>query len=291
MNDPIDLMTECTICETLASADAPTPRALGLSRPYGALVGDFLIRQGMLTPGSRIIELGGGYGSLMKGLLDAHGSMVHSVIMADLSRHLVGVQRRHLAEYGRKIFHVVADIHELPFTRFPADLVLVNEVMGDLDTVTDLDASELAGEIDDLVRGYGLDVPRQGTFHLNIGAIRLVEDLCRLGPACFLTEHACDPVVPEHMPYLANGMDLDSCPRRIDLQGHAEYTIRFSHLVKVARALGREVRTGPLVELLGLAPGPSWRFIFTARACATHGQSCVYEFLDHVREYRWITIS
>jgi hypothetical protein len=32
------------------------------------------------------------------------------------------------------------------------------------------------------------------------------------------------------------------------------------------------------------------RFIFNARASATDEQALILEFLDHVREYRWLTI-
>jgi hypothetical protein len=32
------------------------------------------------------------------------------------------------------------------------------------------------------------------------------------------------------------------------------------------------------------------RFIFNARACSTDEQALVFEFLDHVREYRWMII-
>jgi len=32
------------------------------------------------------------------------------------------------------------------------------------------------------------------------------------------------------------------------------------------------------------------RFIFNARACSTDEQALVLEFLDHVREYRWMII-
>jgi hypothetical protein len=33
------------------------------------------------------------------------------------------------------------------------------------------------------------------------------------------------------------------------------------------------------------------RFIFTSRACSTEKQEIIFEFLDHVREYRWLAIT
>ncbi|HOJ14481.1 MAG TPA: class I SAM-dependent methyltransferase [Deltaproteobacteria bacterium] len=288
---PVDLMTECTVCETLAHPGTPTARALGITRPYGALVGDFLRSKGLLAPGCRVLELGCGYGSLMEGLLRHHGDVVGRAFMADLSPRLVTRQRERLFGVSPRARHVMADIHELPFRGGAFDLVIVNEVAGDLDTIVGVDASAMPGDLSSIVEKYGLETPTSGPFAFNLGAVRLVEELCVLSGAVFLSEHSSDPVVPASMPYLATGLAVDSFPRRIPLSGHDEYTVRFSHLEKVARSHGRTVHTGPLIEVLGLEPRPSWRFIFTAKACSTEEQALIGEFLDHVREYRWLLIS
>jgi SAM-dependent methyltransferase len=283
-------MTECTVCETLARASTPTMKALGLKRPYGALVGDFLAGMGMLGPGSRILELGCGYGSLMAGLIEAHGSLVGRAVMMDLSLHLAGKQRERLEGCRAGVSHVMADIHELPVAKGAFDLAIVNEVIGDLDTATGLDPAGLPPQISSLVDTYRLEVPKKGPFNLNLGAIRLVETLCRLGIPAFITEHASDPAASPSMPYLLEGLCTDAFPRRIGLAGHDEYTIRFSHLEKVARAHRRAVSTGPLSDVLALEPRPSWRFIYTAGACSTDTQALLLEFLCHVRGYRWLVM-
>ena len=122
------------------------------------------------------------------------------------------------------------------------------------------------------------------------GAIRLVEALCRKGVPAFLSEHASDPIVPPEMPFLAKGIETDGWPREIRLTAHSEYTIRFSHLEQVARALGRKVETGSLLEWVGYDNAQKARFIFSARACSTDEQALTFEFLDHVREYRWLIV-
>jgi hypothetical protein len=33
------------------------------------------------------------------------------------------------------------------------------------------------------------------------------------------------------------------------------------------------------------------RMIFTSRACSTERQEIIFELLDHIREYRWLTIT
>lgn len=288
---PVDLMKELTICETLASPASPHAQSLGIKKGYGALLGDFLASRGLLGPFSTVLELGGGYGTLMHGLLASHGHLIQKAIMMDLSPMLLRRQRTRLQEFRDRVSFIQADIHELKGAGGRLDLIIINEVIGDLDVTCNLDPSDLPEEVAWLVKTYGLETPDAGPFNFNTGALRLVETLCRLGVPAFLSEHSSDPIIPVAMPYLGEGLCRDAFPREIRLHGHSEYTIRFSHLVKVAQALGRTVHTGSSFELLGLQGDPSWRFIFMNRACATDRQELVYEFLDHVREYRWITIS
>jgi hypothetical protein len=93
------------------------------------------------------------------------------------------------------------------------------------------------------------------------------------------------------MPFLSHGLALDSFPREIRLSGHMEYTIRFSHLVQIATSYGRKTSTGSLIDLVGMKNSPALRFIFLSNACSTDDQAVTHEFLDHVREYRWLTIT
>jgi SAM-dependent methyltransferase len=290
-NSPVDLMKELTICESLGVGPTPYARALGMERSYGGVLGGFLIEQGLLPEAACVLEAGGGYGTLMLGLLEAHGPRIRKACMVDLSRGLLKRQRERLADFRDRVSFVQADIHDIMGSIRGCDLFIMNEVMGDLDVTTGLCAQDLPEDARRIIEGYGLSVPENGEFTLNTGAIRLVESLCRWGVPAFLSEHSCDPVIPQDMPYLARGLDRDSFPREIRLHGHSEYTVRFSHLTAVARALGRKTRTGSLLELLGLPEKPSWRFIFTAQAAATDDQALILEFLDHVREYRWLTIS
>jgi hypothetical protein len=170
------------------------------------------------------------------------------------------------------------------------DLFLINEMIGDLPVWTELDPKRLPPEAAALIDRYRLGIPQDGLFHFNIGAIRLVEAICRKGLPAFLSEHCCDPVIPPEMPFLAKGLATSGWPREIRLTAHSEYTIRFSHLEQVARAWGRKVETGSLLELIGYANVEKARFIFNARACSTDEQALLFEFLDHVREYRWLVI-
>jgi hypothetical protein len=290
-DSPIDLLKELTICESLATSTSPYVKAFKLGKAYGELLGDFLVKQDMLAPSAVILEAGGGYGSLMHGLLSYHGELIQKAFMMDLSAMLLKKQRERLKGFHDKDSFIKADIHELRGAKGRLDLIILNEVIGDLDTSTNLDPEVLPEDISELIASYGLDIPRVGPFNLNIGAIRLIETICRLGVPAFISEHSCDPIIPNGMAYLADDLALDSFPREIRLYAHSEYTIRFSHLIKVAASFGKTLATGSLMDLLGIKDSPSYRFIFTRRACATEEQEIIYEFLDHVREYRWLTIA
>jgi hypothetical protein len=285
----IDLMTEFTISESLCSAVSPCSKALELSS-YGAMVGRRLVEMNLLRPGCRICEIGGGYGSLMRGLLETYSSLIGQVLMIDLSGHLLKRQRECLKPWDSKVTFVHADISDLISSLRGVDLMILNEVIGDLDTWTDLSAGGLPGEAARIVRDYGLVIPERDKFHFNFGALRLLEEICRKGIPAFISEHSSDPIIPSGMDYLARGLTPDGFPREIRLKDHSEYTIRFSHLIRVAETLGRKTRTGALLEFLGIKETPGLRFIFTARASAKDEQAIILEFLDHIREYRWLTI-
>jgi hypothetical protein len=289
-DEPVDLMKEFTICESFSSEASPYAVALERPRSYGAMVGDFLAGQNLLQRGATVCELGGGYGSLMSGLLAEYSHLVDRVCMLDLSGRLLRRQRAALEPWQNRVTFIQADIHDIIAALKGVDLLIVNEVMGDLDTLTGLDPANPTGEAKRVISEYGLKVPEKGPFCLNIGAIRLVEGICLRGIPAFLSEHSCDPIVPEDLRFLEEGLALDSFPREIKLHHHSEYTIRFSHLVKVAKALGRTVRTGALLDLVPLKRTADLRMIFTMRACSTERYELLYELLDHIREYRWMVI-
>ena len=283
-------MTEFTVCESLGNPSSPYLRALGVAKTYGAILGDRLRERDLLREGSRICEIGGGYGSLMRGMLEAHEDLVERVVMVDLSRTLLSRQQRALCSWKDRILYVLADGLEVLPAISGVDFFIVNEMIGDLPVWTDLSPGHLPREASDLIDRYRLVIPERGPFHFNIGAIRLVEAICRKGIPAFLSEHSSDPIIPRDMPFLEKGLNPAGWPREIRLTAHSEYTIRFSHLEQVARAHGCKVETGCLLEFIGFANVDKARFIFNARACATDKQALVFEFLDHVREYRWLTI-
>ena len=280
-----DLMTELTICESFASIDSPYMIALDKPRPYGSLIGDFLLNKGLLKSGSRILEAGGGYGTLMKGLLGAHADLIESVVMADLSMHLLKKQRDALSKWDMVNF-IQTDVLNFIDAITNIDLIIINEVIGDLEVATEIDAFNLPHNVHEFVNKYNLDVPGEGRFNFNLGAARLAEAIAKKNIPAFISEHSSDPIIPADMCYLEDGLSPDSYPREIRLHNHSEYTIRFSHLMRIAEAYGRNVTTGSLAELVGLKNTPEMKFIFANKICGNDRQEIIYELLDHIREYQ-----
>ncbi len=285
-----DLMTELTICESFASAGSPYMASLNNPKPYGAIVGDFLSSKGLLKRGARILEAGGGYGTLMNGLLGANSNLIQSVFMTDLSMHMLRKQKEKLREWGSLIGFIQADILSLIESITDIDLIIINEVIGDLDVATNLESGNLPDDVSEILEKYELEIPDSGSFNFNIGAIKLIEAVSKKNIPAFVTEHSSDPIVPDNMRFLEEGLAMNSFPREIRLHKHSEYTIRFSHLVKIAEALGRRARTGSLIDLVGVKNTPDMKFIFSNRITGTERQAVIYELLDHIREYRWMVI-
>lgn len=254
------------------------------------MIGDFLVRSGLLKEGAHICEIGGGYGSLMRGLLSEYAYLVDRVFMLDLSRRLLKRQLGRLAPWSSMITFIQADAHEIIDALSGIDLFIVNEVIGDLDTMTGIDPADIPEEAAHVIRTYDLETPPDEPFCLNIGAIRLVEAVCRKGVPVFLAEHSSDPIIPDDMPYLGKGLGLDSYPREIRLYEHREFTIRFSHLMRIAETCGKTAESGALLDILPVRKTNEMRMIFTSRACSTERQELMFELLDHIREYRWLTI-
>jgi len=287
---PIDLMTEYTICESLSSINSPYMVALKNPRSYGSIIGERLREEGILKGGCRVCEVGGGYGSLMKGLLEEYSHSVKKVFMTDLSMFLLKKQRETLNRWGSKVTFINGDIVEILHLFDGMDVIIFNEMMGDLDTWRIDDGKKLPSEIAAFIRRYELEIPTEGSFNFNYGALKIIEALCKGGTKAFITEHSSDPIIPGTMEYLGRGLASGGFPREIRLKGHSEFTILFSHLIKVARALGRKITTGSLIDLVGVADTNKMRFIFLSRASATDEQEIIYELLDNIREYRWLII-
>lgn len=297
---PPSLFWELTVCQSLAAVDSPYQRALRRPQPYGRLLAEFLVREVGLQPGWPVVEVGGGYGTLMSALLDV--VPLTDLTLVDVSPFFCTQQQAALAGHAEFRFVVADAVAFFQQEQRPIALVIANENLGDFPTVTGIHRDTLCrarngggaagplGEVAATVNRYGLelaDAPE--VFHFNLGAIRFLESLAPVARRVFLSEHSADPVLPEEYRFLPLPAG-DGYPREIPLKGHSEYTIRFAHLARVAECLGYRVKRGTLAELVGLRSDPGLQAMARVRSTASETTELVHEFCEHVAEYQWLLL-
>lgn len=299
MEEEPSLAWEMTICQCLASRASPYLTALRQPKPYGELVADFLADRGVLHWGTSLVEVGGGRGSLMAGLLDV--MPVAEVTMVDVSPFFLAHQRQAVGRFSNVTF-VQSDAAAFFRTLDrDVDLVVSNENLGDLRTCTRLPKAEVlrllktgawegrsdvVSQVAATAACYGLDLSdAPESFAFNVGAVEYLEALAPRARAVFFTEHGADTVVPPPYDEFVSS-EATGYPRRISLKGHDEYTIHFGHLEAVARRLGYRVERLHLMEVLDLRCDDGVRLMVEAPTPDSDVAEVVHEFYHHVAEYQ-----
>lgn len=271
----------------------PHPALRG--RTYGqALVEALAERELLPTTGAiRVLEIGGGLGFVAEAVtreLQARGLDVDYQIL-ELSPTLAAAQRERCT--GLPVTVTLGNAMTAEFPGGPADLIVANEMIGDLPAVKlthtqlGLDKEELAGEtlqahiaqlgrVGELINRYTLplgDAP--DPCYLNVGAMELLERVFGAlaeGGSAVLTEFG-------HMgryPVLSTQLD------------HPELSIHFGHLTLVAKAIGFEADFAFVMDLLGLEREleglATTRSYFRALAGLMAGHGVTLEKIGYTRE-------
>ena len=248
---------ELTLCNALEPQDSPCRTLLEHPASYGALLHGFL--SPFLPPqrAHSIIEIGGGYGFLMRDFLGRQD--FERIVMVDVAPFLIEQQKKTIPCRG--IEYRCEDFLETPGQCLDGlDIAIMNENLGDFPTLTGLDSNRLDQSPEDLsplereaarYRAiYGLRSPGKTDYTMNIGALCALEKLCLAEiPLIYVAEHSCEAQLPDA---LRGFMTLRASgnPERIALYGHSEFTIRFSDLEAMSRSLGYAVRRGPIADFL-----------------------------------------
>lgn len=163
-----------TVCNTLWPVNSPCRKVLATPGSYGHLLFRYLSSFIPIPSIHHVIEVGGGYGYLMKDLLEEVSC--ERVMMIDISHHLLQRQMAILTGNGCEFY--CEDFLETPEGRLAAmDLAILNENLGDFPTLTDLDDTLLSSPPDALegplkearrpMEAYHLGVPSCLPFCLN----------------------------------------------------------------------------------------------------------------------------
>jgi len=219
---------------------------------YADRLVDALAEQGHIGEHTqRIFEVGGGLGHLAAGVLarlrDRHPTVFAAVsyTILDLSPALQAAQRARLEAAGLsdRVRWRHCNVEDEPPPAGEVDLLLCNEVVGDLTTVKltrDVVAEGIPEPAGTLVGRLELgfdDAPEE--FFLNVGALRFVEWVgAALAPggSAWISEYG------ELFKYPVPSLQLD----------HIEFSIHFGLLQQAAGKVGLEPQVVTVMDLIGL---------------------------------------
>jgi hypothetical protein len=288
---------ELTVCNALYQEGTPIRKLLARDESFGSLLYDFLSKLIPMESISRVLEVGGGYGCLMKDFLEKNRSL--RTCMLDISPVLLEEQKKILKGFS-------VDFREEDFLETQTndisgfDLAIMNENLGDFPTLINLSTDIIDKQIDDndpvlkwineLFAKYSLERPKSETFNINIGAIEALEKLCSAKiPYIYMGEHSCEASVSKEMSSLFQIKSTGN-PQRISLAGHDEYTIQFSYLEKVASFHGYKSIRGPFADFIPITLTDEARYALMYGGHYSDEAEMMSQFVEDLYTYEYLVL-
>jgi len=291
INEIESLGWELTVCNMLQDEESAARSILKKDQTFGKHLIDFLKKNIKIKKVKNVLEVGGGYGYIMKDIIDEYPSI--SATMLDISPFLIEKQKETLK--GNKIKFLIQNIFKTkPDIIEKNDLVIFNENIGDFPTAINFIMSDIedsnapsAKEVLRFVDHYDLEVPEDSPINLNLGALQALELCCNQDVATiFMSEHSCEAVVPEEYKGMIN-IPTSSYAERIPLKGHDEYTIKFSHLETVGRKKGYSMIRGSFADLIPIEFTEKIRFILNSDSQKDEHE-IIRHFIEDLFKYEFI---
>lgn len=282
---------ELTVCNAMEPSRSPIRSILQRNDTFGHILYDYLLTIADISSVKRTIEIGGGYGFLMRDFIDRNPGI--EAVMLDISPFLLGKQREslsmHNAEFIQSDFFSYDEKHlQL------CDLAILNENMGDFPTVCGLDPEYLQNEPDDMIKrkvkdffdAYSLQLPVGNEFNFNLGACEAIERLCRSNIRyIYAGEHSCEAELhgyPNSIRVIEQGN-----PEVINLRGHREYTVKFSHLQKIAQSRGYRALRGRFIDFIKLIQSDKLNFIMNSHVQGDEHEM-IRQFVEDLYKYEYL---
>ena len=294
VNNLTSLGWELTVCNALYPKSSPCRNVLQLHDSFGVQLYHFLEKLIPLPEVNSVLEVGGGLGYLMQDFLNLNPAL--SATMLDISPYLLAKQKYNLSEFHvhfcqKDILKIAAD----DLARF--DLVILNENLGDLptlvtnrdkNTTTDKQSKQLQERVEYFQNKYALSFPEEE--NINIGAMEVVDKLCQ-GQIkyIYLSEHSCEASTPEHLKAYLN-LSSSNNPEKITLKGHDEYTIKFSHMQKIADFCNYKIVRGQFADFLSLDLNDKVRTALRMGTPFSAEQEIIQQFVYDLYKYEYMVI-
>jgi len=288
---------ELTICNALHPEGTPLRKLLTRDESFGKLLYDFLCKFIPIESVTRVLEVGGGYGYLMKDFLEKNGSL--KACMLDISPVLLEKQRETLAAFPVDFLEEdFMETHARDLSGF--DLAIMNENLGDFPSLINLNTEMFETRIDErdpvlkwvkeLFTKYDFEQPQGETFNVNIGAIEALEKLCSAKiPSIYLGEHSCEASVPKEMRSIIQIKSTGN-PERITLAGHDEYTIKFSYLERVGVFHGYKSIRGPFADFISVTLTDEARYALTYGGHYSDEAEMMSQFVEDLYKYEYLIL-
>lgn len=287
---------ELTVCNALAVETSPCRKALKTNASFGVHLCRFLEKHMNLHDVKNVLEVGGGLGYLMRDILNQYPRI--QAAMLDISPFLLQKQIETLSDRPVN-FREMDFLSMEPDELRVFDFVILNENLGDFPTLVCasdaqtvdlpvLPPDALIDQAEEYRRRYGLTFgPSE---NINIGALDAVEKLCRANvPYIYLSEHSCEALPPEELSGVLKIIPSGN-PERISLKGHAEYTIKFSHLQTLAEKNGYRAERGLFADFLIPDFNDTVRAALRTASPVSDEQEIIQQFIYDLYKYEYLIL-
>lgn len=285
---------ELTVCNALHPEDSPCRRALKNRESFGIQLFHSLGKIIPFDTLKTVLEVGGGLGYLMRDFLSLAPHL--QATMLDISPFLLQKQKETLSGFP-------VNFREMDFLKMSLsdlrsfDLAILNENLGDFPALV-FDESQPRKNDPETIRSLKrmadyseeYDLEFTPTENINIGALEAVEKLCGADiPYIYLSEHSCEaslnnPHFPHHN-FTARGV-----PEKITLQGHDEFTVKFSHLQKIARSFRYRVIRGQYIDLFPLDFNDRVKTALQSSTPLTDDHEIIQQFVYDLYKYEYLVL-
>ncbi len=294
LHDKDSLNWELTVCNALQPEKSPCRKVLQNDLPFGCQLYYFLNDLFPFSDLKNILEIGGGFGYLMRDILNLAPDL--RATMLDISPYLLEKQKSCLAD--RNVSFLKRDILSMKISELQHyDLAILNENLGDFPTLVaqlpDVESENFAAQhyldkVSYFRKAYNLTLPPEE--NINIGALEVLDNLCLAGiPYIYLSEHSCEATLPPSLkPFIHFASTVT--PERIPLKNHDEYTIKFSHLETLARSHNYQVIRGQFIDFLPLNCSDRVRTALRLSTPFSDEQEIIQQFVYDLYKYEYLVL-
>lgn len=285
---------ELTVCNALFPKNSICRSILKHKASFGAHLFHFLKQRIPFEQIHTVLEVGGGMGYLMRDFL-SHAPHLQAT-MLDISPLLLQKQKECLA--GWPVEFREADFMNMSISDLRHfDFVIMNENLGDFPTLvadhnrsrhSDAETLHWVKKIDDYKEEFSLNF--LANENINIGALSIVEKLCGARvPYIYLSEHSCESAGQEPTYPILN-FSASGTAERIPLQGHDEFTVKFSHLQRIAGHFHYKVIRGQYIDFLPLDFNEKVNAALRSPTPVSDEQEVIQQFAYDLYKYEYMVL-